>query len=132
MASNTRTHAQSSSQQMPNVNDINKIFEFKIEEFLQSASFKEVINVAVSNAVKAAIDCFKNVIDKSIQTAIDAAVAPLQKIIGDLRKDLNVVQIKANDNEQYSRRCNLRSYRINEDEDEDCSVLVREFCSREL
>jgi translation initiation factor 6 (eIF-6) len=56
----------------------------------------------------------------------------LQEDLNKLNRRLNKVQNKANDNEQYSRRNNLRIYGIAEKQIENCYDEVTKFCNEEL
>ena len=57
---------------------------------------------------------------------------PLKKQIDDLSVELNEVKKHANENEQYSRRCNIRIFGLPELENEICYEVVTEFCKTKL
>ena len=59
-------------------------------------------------------------------------VEPFMHEIPNLCHELSEVQIKANDNEQYSHRCNLRFYGIEQVENEDSEEIICRFCAEEL
>ncbi|KAJ7390354.1 hypothetical protein OS493_025605 [Desmophyllum pertusum] len=68
-----------------------------------------------------------NVFKQAIASAVQEAVLPLQAEIASLKSELNIlrsqlteVKAKANDNEQYSRRNNIRIFGLPEEEGEDC------------
>ena len=51
---------------------------------------------------------FKNSLKEALNDAVEDAVKPLRDEIGQLKKELAEVREKANDNEQYSRRCKIQ------------------------
>ena len=126
----TRLRSRSQLQQPEIVNErserptMSDDFKDRMDEFLRSEKFKEILNVAVSTAVQAAVSC--------LQEGFAAMVEPFKHEIPNLRRELSEVQIKANDNKQYSRRCNLRFYGIEQVEDEDSEEVIRRFCAEEL
>lgn len=61
-------------------------------------------------------------------------VQPLEGKISELEIQLKKVKSHANENEQYSRRCNVRIYGIPEVEveGENCNKVVSDFCKDDL
>ena len=57
---------------------------------------------------------------------------PLKRQIDYLSAELNEVEKHENENEQYSRRCNIRSFGLPELENENCYEVVTEFCKMKL
>ena len=107
----------------------------KIEAFMKSDVFRAVLSTAINVAVEAAIKCFKNefvnLIDVRMK-ALEDTNTRLKCEVAELHRKLGEVDAKANENEQYSRRNNLRFYGITEKETEDCYDEVVKFCDREL
>ena len=80
-------------------------------------------------------EAFKN----AIVSAVHAAVFPLQEEITNLKdqlaklmSELNEVKVKANSNEQYSRRNSVRIFGLNKEERENCYDKVLNLCQNEL
>ena len=63
---------------------------------------------------------------------IQENITPLKKQIDDLSVKLNEVKKHANENEQYSRRCNIHIFGLPELENENCYEVVTEFCKTKL
>ena len=61
-----------------------------------------------------------------------AIVDPLKKQIDCLSDELANTEIHANENEQYSRRCNVRIHGIPEVESENCYEVVVDFFRKDL
>ncbi len=57
---------------------------------------------------------------------------PFRHQIDSLKAELNNAQIHINHNEQYSRRCNIRIFGIQEIRGENCSEVVINFLKTEL
>jgi peptidoglycan hydrolase CwlO-like protein len=106
-----------------------------MEAFFKSEAFRKILSTAVNVAVETAIKCFKTefveLIDSRINVLEDMNKR-LQEDLNKLNRRLNEVQNKANDNEQYSRRNNLRIYGIAEKQIENCYDEVTKFCNEEL
>ena len=79
-------------------------------------------------------NCFKNlkVFKNALVTAVQVAVFPLQEEIINLKDELNEVKVKANSNEQYSRRNSFRIFGLNEEEGEDFYEKVLNLCENVL
>ena len=56
----------------------------------------------------------------------------LESKIVDTKCELSLVSSKANDNEQYSRRYNIRVFGCNEEQGQNCSEKVVEICKNNL
>lgn len=89
----------------------------EVMAFFKSSNFTEVL---------------KEVVSKAVQEAVEKATRPLHARISWLESKLEEVQAHANDNEQYSRKYNLRFIGIDEDEGEDCTEKIVNMCSDEL
>ena len=125
----TKTHSSSKVEEFPTE------LEQKMEAFLKSEAFRKILSTAVNVAVEMAIKCFKNEFVELIDSRIDVLEdmnKHLQEDLNELNRRLNKVQNKANDNEQYSRRNNLRIYGIAEKQIENCYDEVTKFCNEEL
>ena len=59
-------------------------------------------------------------------------VTPLRNEIRDLKSELAIVRRKCNENEQYSRRANIRIFGIPEDKGEDCMKKTLAFLNEQL
>jgi hypothetical protein len=82
---------------------------------------------------------FKDVIVSAVNTAIDVKIQPLQEEIASLKDEVAllkskfvIVEAKANENEQYSRRNNIRIFGLPEAKDENCYKIVIDLCKDEL
>lgn len=109
----------------------------ELDSYFQSEVFMSLVNKTISKQFEqfVASSEFKNMLvqlhttlDKEIQEKVE----PLKKQIKDLSDELGKVKIHANDNEQYSRRCNVRIHGIPEKKDENCYEVVTEFCKQDL
>ena len=69
-------------------------------------------------------DTVESVVDKEI----DQVIQPLKFRIAELEVQLDQVKSHANDNEQYSRQCNVRIYGIPEEREENCYDAVVNLC----
>lgn len=58
---------------------------------------------------------------------LQAEIASLKSELTKVKSDLGKVKAKANDNEQYSRRNNIRIFRLQEEDGEDCYETVLTF-----
>ena len=77
----------------------------QFEKFFSSEDFKKML-VATTTSVVSTV--FKESIRSSLDEVIQENIMPLKKQIDDLSAELNEVKKHANENEQYSRRCNIR------------------------
>jgi len=91
------------------------------DKYFASEAFQESLKVFIGNAVTAAC-----------QGLMEKIVAPLKQEIADLRKEIVEAKRKGNDNEQYSRRSNVRIYGFPEEKDEDCTAKVVDFFYTEM
>ncbi|CAB4002037.1 Hypothetical predicted protein, partial [Paramuricea clavata] len=107
----------------------------KIKAFMKSDDFRAILSTAINVTVEAAIKCFKNEFVELIDVrmkALEDTNTRLKRELTELHRKLGEVDTKANENEQYSRRNNLRFYGIIEKETEDCYDEVVKFCDRDL
>ena len=101
----------------------------QFEKLFSSEDFKKML-VATTTSVASTI--FKESIRASLDEVIQENIMPLKKQIDDLSVELNEVKKHANENEQYSRRCNIRIFGLPELENENCYEVVTEFCKTKL
>lgn len=95
---------------------------FKFDEL------KNIIRSAVSEAIKEDSSGLKEVIDEAIGTATKA----LETTVQDLESKLEEYRALINDNEQYSRKYNLRISGIKESPGESCVDKVMDLCQTKL
>ena len=107
----------SSSQAQDLSTEIRDLIQKEIGNFLKSSDFRELLKDAVKDAIR----------DEIVK-----ATGPLKEEIAMLKAELSTLKEKANDNEQYSRRSNIRIFGLKEDPDENCHDTVIEFFSRDL
>ena len=82
---------------------------------------------------------FKEAILKAFNVAVNEIIKPINEEIASLhcqvkmlKSKLTEVTTKANDNEQYSRRNNIRIFGLAETEGEDCYDVVLKLCQNDL
>lgn len=108
---------------------VNKAVAQQFESFLASKSFQDMLQSTTKSIVSRVVcDSVEAVVAKEI----DKAVQPLLNSIADLKANLIKVKSHANENEQYSRRCNVRIYGIPEEQGENCYDAVLKFCENDL
>ena len=78
---------------------IQDLLKAEVSKYLQSTAFQDSLSQALTSA---------------INDAVKAAANPLQEKINALESQLTQLKEKCNDNEQYSRRCNIRITGIEE------------------
>ena len=98
--------------------------------FLVSEEFKLTMMLSTTTAVVSEV--MSNTIESLVKKEIEASVQPLRDQISALKSQVNEAKLHSNDNEQYSRRCNLRIYGIPETDGENCYDLVTTFCKEDL
>ena len=101
----------------------------QFEKLFSSEDFKKML---VATTTSEASTIFKESIRASLDEVIQENIMPLKKQIDDLSVELNEVKKHANENEQYSRRCNIRIFGLPELENENCYEVVTEFCKTKL
>ena len=104
--------------------DIGGIFQNELSKYLHSDEFGDPI---------------KGPLNDMIAAMINKAVQPLKQRIKNLEEQLEAVKQKANDNEQYSRRSNVRIFGMESPDTnsdlvmvENCTKSVVDFCKNEL
>lgn len=97
--------------------DMKEAMRSELNQFFKSTEFKDIFAEAAKSLI--------------VET-IEEATLPLLKRIEILETKLLDVTVKANENEQYSRKYNLRLVGLNEDEGEDCVDKVVDFCKEKL
>jgi hypothetical protein len=88
-----------------------------LDKFFKSNEFKEM---------------FKKVSTHIVSEAVEKATSPLLRRIEHLEEQLDDAKAHANDNEQYSRKYNLRFIGIDENEEEDCLNEIVKLCNDKL
>ena len=101
----------------------------QFEKFFSSEDFKKML-VATTMSVVSTV--FKESICSSLDEVIQENIMPLKKQIEDLSAELNEMKKHANENEQYSRRCNIHIFGLPELENENCYEVFTEFCKMKL
>jgi hypothetical protein len=89
----------------------------ELKNFFSSNEFKDML----SNAVNILVD-----------NAVKQATAPMLERIKTLESELAMAAVQINENEQYSRKYNLRFVGLDESEGEDCVDKVVDFCKEKL
>ena len=72
----------------------------------------------------------KNIVDEAVATVVEPLINEihqLQKEVGSLKARLVKVETNANENEQYSRKYNLRFAGLEETKEENCSEKIINF-----
>jgi FtsZ-binding cell division protein ZapB len=83
-----------------------------MDSYIQSSEiFKKVFVEAVNSALQETL------------TPLYAEIKSLKSEVSSLRSELSEVKAKANENEQYSRRNNIRICRLGEENNENCYEL---------
>lgn len=126
----------------------------ELQKYFESSAFQVIITKAVGDVLKE--DSFQQFIKETVDTAVLNAIAPLNDKLAKVdsfiqqvtvmeeklanlesklisaEKDARSAAAKANDNEQYSRKYNLRFCGIEEKENENCVNSIVEFCNEKL
>ena len=103
---------------------VNKAITHQFQSFLSSKGFQDMLVLTTKTIVSEVVcDTVESVVDKEI----DKVVQPLKNKIAELEVQLDQVKSHANDNEQYSRRCNVRIYGIPEEKRRCCKFLPKLF-----
>ena len=125
-----------------------------VEQLIKSEQFSIALKEVVTTAVKEAIDHLLPELIKTAATdAIETTLVSLKKTLTDvnhelndlkrsctflkeenrrLKDDLKSVKAKANENEQYSRRNNIRIFGLTEEGTESPTQLVVKFLKKNL
>ena len=96
----------------------------EIQVLLKSEEFQTILQATIKIAVTAALQDIVEPMKKRID-ALEAKVLNIES-------NLANVLVKANDNEQYSRRHNIRVSGFDEGIDEDCIDKIVKFCNEKL
>jgi Zn-dependent M32 family carboxypeptidase len=96
----------------------------EIQEAFKSEAFQQLLQTAIHDALGTAIS---KIIEPITQT-----ITQLQERFDDLESQLLRVANMANDNEQYSRRHNIRVSGFDEERGENCVEKVAQFCNYKL
>lgn len=108
---------------------VNKTVTQQFERFLASKGFQDMLLSTTKNIVSEVV-C--DSVETTVVKEIEKAVQPLKKKITELETQLSKVRSHANENEQYSRRYNVRIHGIPEEKGENCYDIVLRFCRDEL
>jgi hypothetical protein len=108
-----------------------------VVDVLKEESFQQTIKDAVDSAVSKAVG---NLNDKLVEVdSLAQRLNTMEEIVRGFESKLLLVQnaaesalLKANDNEQYSRKYNLRFVGIEEKTGENCVVVIVTFCNEKL
>jgi hypothetical protein len=109
-------------------NVVNDAISKEINRFFGSTEFKDMMVSTTKSIVSEVSSTLKVFVMKEIEKAIN----PLNDRVAVLESCLAEAKLHANNNEQYSRRCNLRIHGIPEKAGENCYDLVIAFCKEEL
>lgn len=96
----------------------------EIEAILKSEEFQQLLQSTVQVAVSAAL--------ASVVEPFNEKISALEEKVVTLESRLNRALSMANDNEQYSRRHNVRISGFAEEKDENCVEKVVNFCNEKL
>ena len=92
-------------------------FITQMDSYIQSSEiFKKVLVEALNSALQETL------------TPLYAEIKSLKSEVLSLRSELSEVKAKANDNEQYSRRNNIRIFGLGEENNENCYDVVLRLC----
>ena len=95
-----------------------------MKSYLTSQGFKDIIVKAVKEAVGQAVE--------SILKELKAEIAVLEGRVKTLEDTIEKVATKANDNEQFSRRQNVRVTGFVEEEEENCTQKFVNLCREKI
>ena len=104
---------------------VNNAVSTELTRFISSEEFKNMFTSSTKSVIP-------QVVSDVVVTEIEKAVMPFRHQIDSLKAELNNAQIHINHNEQYSRRCNIRIFGIQEIRGENCSEVVINFLKTEL
>ncbi|CAB4004713.1 Hypothetical predicted protein [Paramuricea clavata] len=97
----------------------------EFDSYVQSEAFVSLLDDAISKQFE------KFFSSEDFKKMLVATTTSVKQIEG-LSAQLNKVKVCANENEQYSRHCNIRIFGLPELEDENCYEVVTEFCKTKL
>lgn len=95
-----------------------------MKSYLTSQDFKDIIVKSVKEAVGQAVE--------SILKELKAEIAVLEGRVKTLEDTIEKVAAKANDNEQFSRRQNVRVTGFVEEEEENCTQKFVNLCREKI
>ena len=95
-----------------------------MKSYLTSQDFKDIIAKAVKEAVGQAME--------SVLEELKAEIAVLKGKVKTLEDNLEKVAAKANDNEQFSRRQNVRVTGFVEEDEENCAEKFVNLCREKI
>ena len=131
--------------------NISATIKEEVSTFLKSKTFKDIVQAAITEAVnvslaqyveplkdevkslKASVVILEELVKaKRVVEPLEEKVLMLESKLADMSNELSRVCLKANDNEQYSRRYNVRIFGCVEEEGESCSQKVTNLCRDKL
>ena len=101
--------------------DMAAVMKAEIDKYFKSDSFLETLKSFIQTSV-----------EQACAMIVEKMVTPLRNEIRDLKSELAIVRRKCNENEQYSRRANIRIFGIPEDKGEDCMKKTLAFLNEQL
>lgn len=101
--------------------NVAEVIKSEIDKYFSSGSFLESLKAFIQSTV-----------EQACEQLVEKMVAPLREEIGELRSELAFVRRKCNDNEQYSRRANIRIFGIAEEKEENCMEKTLIFLNEQL
>lgn len=101
--------------------DMAEVLKAEIDQYFKSDSFLESLKFFVQSSV-----------EQACALIVERMVTPLRNKIHDLKSELANVRRKCNENEQYSRRANIRIFGIPEEKGEDCMKKTLAFLDEQL
>ena len=104
---------------------VNNAVSTELTRFISSEEFKNMFTASTKSVIA-------QVVSDVVVKEIEKAVMPFRHQIDSLKAELNKAQIHINHNEQYSHRCNIRIFGIQEISEENCSEVVINFLKTEL
>ena len=131
--------------------NISAMIKEEVSAFLKSDTFKDIVHTAITEAMNKCLAQYVEPLQdevKSLKVSVgkleeelgkaklveplEEKILILERKVADMSCELSRVGLKANDNEQYSRRYNVRIFGCVEEEGETCSEKVVNLCRDKL
>ena len=132
--------------------NISAMIKEEVSAFLKSDTFKDIVHTAITEAMNKCLAQYVEPLQdevKSLKVSVgkleeelgkaklvveplEEKILILERKVADMSCDLSRVGLKANDNEQYSRRYNVRVFGCVEEESEKCSEKLVNLCRDKL
>ena len=108
-----------------------------VTDVVAEESFKLALKRSIDAAVGSAVEPLKGKLgglDQYVSRVnkLEATISDLESQLSVARKESKYAMDKANDNEQYLSKYNLRFMGIEEKKDENCTDIIVEFCKNML